>query len=333
MSTAIGYETHNHLDQHYLVVTKSITDGRLVFFLGAGASLYGRPNGAAWHGRYLPSAKELAEHLADTYGFAPRGCPNCERADLLRVSQYAAGTAGWGGLYGDLHKIFNFDYPFTSLHHFLAILPRLLREKGCKKDKLLVVTTNYDDLMERAFVGAGEEVDVVTYMAEGEHRGMCLHWPPKTEAQLIDKPNAYPGSLLEARSVVLKIHGAVNRKSAQVEDDSYVITEDDYIEYLAHATDVAKVLPAVLVAKLKESHVLFLGYSLRDWNLRAILYRIWEKERFKFRSWAIQSHPDSLERRSWSKRNVDIVDEELDDYVDKLRKRIENLHLSASQAA
>ena len=72
--------------------------------------------------------------------------------------------------------------------------------------------------------------------------------------------------------MILKIHGAVDR--ADAEADSYVITEDHYIDYLARE-NVARLIPAYLMARMRTSHFLFLGYGMRDWNLRVILRSIW----------------------------------------------------------
>jgi hypothetical protein len=49
------------------------------------------------------------------------------------------------------------------------------------------------------------------------------------------------------------------------ENDSYVITEDHYINYLA-----AGMSPTFLRAgsQTQKTNFLFMGYSLRDWNLR-----------------------------------------------------------------
>jgi hypothetical protein len=53
-------------DRHYLLVAGLIGDGALLPFLGAGASLCDRPDGAEWEqGRYLPSAWELGRLLAE----------------------------------------------------------------------------------------------------------------------------------------------------------------------------------------------------------------------------------------------------------------------------
>ena len=161
------------------------------------------------------------------------------------------------------------------------------------------------------------------YVAEGEQRGKFLHWPLGGEAHLIEKPNEYRDLSLERRPVILKIHGAVQRGS-DPEQDSYVITEDHYINYLTH-TDLASLVPVTLAAKLRKSHFLFLGYSLRDWNLRVILHRIWGDQKLTYKSWAIQLNPERLDQEFWRKRDVDIFNVSLETYIAELDKRLQAL--------
>ena len=81
---------------------------------------------------------------------------------------------GGGPLYEKLREVFDADYPPSSLHRLLARLPALLRESGAE-EQLLVLTTNYDDLVERAFEDAGERFDVVSYEAKpGPSAGILL---------------------------------------------------------------------------------------------------------------------------------------------------------------
>lgn len=308
------------LDAHYTMVTKELVGGRVIPFLGAGVNLCGRPETAKWrHGQsdYLPSGGELADYLATAYSYPPD-----EARDLVRVAQYIAVMSGSGPLYLDLHQLFNANYPPTSLHRLLAALPALLREKGCSNPNQFILTTNYDDVLERAFQDAGEPFDLVTYIAEGDKRGKFMHWSPNAEPHVIEIPNEYRGLSLEERTVILKIHGAVSR--ATEEQDSYVITEDHYIAYLTHATP-ASLIPATLIAKMKRSHFLFLGYGLRDWNLRVILHRIWGESKLTWKSWAIQCSPDPIDQEFWRKRDVDILNVNLDGYIAEVRKRLEAL--------
>jgi hypothetical protein len=305
------------LQQHYGNLITFLLDGRVVPFLGAGANLCGRPPNVAWpdhHRSYLPSGSELSAHLAKEFNFP--GDP-----DLARVSQFVALTTGTGGLFGSLHDVFDHDYPPTSLHQLLAEFPSLLRAKGYPPRFQLIVSTNYDDVLERAFRTAGEPYDLVTYISEGETRGKFLHSDPGGNTRMIDIPNQYRELSLERRTIILKIHGAINRTVADGEGDSYVITEDHYIDYLTR-TDLANLIPVTLTAKLRKSHFLFLGYGLRDWNLRVILHRIAGEQRLNYQSWAIQRHPTTLDEKFWGRRDVDILDIDLARYIAAVRGRL-----------
>jgi hypothetical protein len=142
-----------------------------------------------------------------------------------------------------------------------------------------------------------------------------VHVPPDGSPRLIERPNEYDALTFTDRTVILKIHGAVNRLDS--EQDSYVITEDHYIDYLTR-TDLSNLVPVTLAARLRKSHFLFLGYSLLDWNLRVILYRIWGEQALTYKSWSVQLNPRPLELEFWRKRGVEIFDTPLDDYVEAL---------------
>jgi hypothetical protein len=231
---------------------------------------------------------------------------------------------GNGALYDELRDLLDCDYPATTAHAFFAGLPAALQAKGYAPRPQLLVTTNYDDLLERSFDAAGEAFDLVVYLAEGEHQGKFLHRPPGGEATVIERPNDYAGFVLDEdrnlpRAVILKIHGAIDRRDR--DRDSFVITEDDYIDYLTR-TELTSLVPAALVEKLKHSHFLFLGYSLRDWNLRVILQRIWGQQALSRKSWAVQVDPADLDRRFWADRNVEIIARDLRSYTALLRERL-----------
>jgi hypothetical protein len=302
------------LDAHCRIVVRRLREGKVIPFLGAGANLCGRPTDADWlSDGYLPNGSELAAYLADSYAY-----PATEVRDLLRVSQYVQAVTGGTVLYDELRVLFARKYASNELHRLLARMPSLVRgwrDQGYPSRFQLIVTTNYDDALEQAFVDAGEEFDLVSYLAQGEDRGKFVHRSPDGASKTIEAPNQYREFALDERTTILKIHGAVDRDDRG--RDSYVITEDHYIEYLAQ-TDISKLFPAKLMAAMTESHFLFLGYSLGDWNLRVILHRIWGDQPFedKYTSWAIQKAPSRLEERLWRRRNVEILDMDLKDYAD-----------------
>jgi DNA-binding SARP family transcriptional activator len=254
---------------------------------------------------------ELAMRLSERFEY-PHDPP-----ELPRVAQYVAIMKGPGPLHDELHAMLEADAGPTAVHRLFAALPPLLRARGVPHQ--LIVTTSYDLALEQAFLDAGEEFDVVSYIAEGRHRGKFCHLDPSGKGTLIELPNEYATELsLERRTVILKLHGQVDRTNERAWE-SFVVTEDDYIGYLSQ-TEVASVLPVSLAAKLRRSHFLFLGYSLSDWNLRLLLYRLWGDQPLSYRSWAAQENPQPFELEFWRRHGVDVVDMALEQQVEALAR-------------
>jgi DNA-binding SARP family transcriptional activator len=267
-------------------------------------------------GRLVPvlgtDVAELTTRLAERFEY-----PAANGDALPRVAQYIAVMKGSGPLYDELHAMFQADLPPTPVHRFFAALPPLLRERGAPHQ--LIVTTSYDLALERAFLDAGEAFDVVSYLAAGRNRGKFCHVGPDGTGTLIEVPNTYATELsLEERTIILKLHGQVGNTEDR-EWESFVVTEDDYIEYLAQS-EVASVVPVALGAKLRRSHFLFLGYTMADWNLRLLLHRLWGDQPLSYRSWAVQPEPMPLEREFWRRRDVDVLEIPLERYVGALAR-------------
>jgi DNA-binding SARP family transcriptional activator len=278
-------------------------------------------------GRLVPvlgaDVGELTTRLAERFEYPANGDA------LPRVAQYIAVMKGSGPLYDELHALLETDLPPTPIHCFFAALPPLLRERGVPHQ--LIVTTSYDLALERAFLAAGEEFDVVSYLAAGRNRGKFCHLAPDGSGTLIEVPNTYATELsLERRTIILKLHGQVGRSPDDREWESFVVTEDDYIEYLAQS-EVANVVPVALGAKLRRSHFLFLGYTMADWNLRLLLHRLWGDQPLSYRSWAVQPEPMPLEREFWRRRDVDVLEIPLERYIEALARHA-GLELAGASA-
>lgn len=302
------------LRRHARLIDKRIDEGRVIPFLGAGANLYGRPPAADWRvGNYLPSGAELAGYLASEYEY-----PGPDSRDLVRVAQYVdLVTGGEGALFDELRPLFTGTYRPNGLHRFLAELPARQRAADGQAAYPLIVTTNYDDVLERAFADAGELVDVVYYAAAREEPGRFVHLTTDGTRRPIPRHTDYRGLDLAQRPVILKIHGAVDRGDES--EDNYVITEDHYIEYLAHG-NLSKLIPAYLMARMRNRHFLFLGYGMRDWNLRVILHHIWSQQPRRFGSWAIERDPDPIDEKFWQRHRVEIVEARLEDWIDAMNE-------------
>ena len=95
-----------------------------------------------------------------------------------------------------------------------------------------------------------------------------------------------------------------------------MVSEDDYISYLAQ-TEITNVMPVTVAAKLRRSHLLFLGYGLRDWTLRVFLQRVWPDDRPRYRSWAVDAE-STAERDFWRHRGIDLVEGDPAAYLERL---------------
>jgi hypothetical protein len=280
-------------------IVRALLSGRLVHVLGPGPS--------------SENGQSLAGRLADAFD-----CPEEHRGDLTRVSQYVAVTQGVGPLYDQLHDLFvEADAP-GPVERFLAGLPAESRARGVEHQ--LLVTTAYGDALERAFDERGEGVDVVSFVALGPNRGKFLHRAPDGSETVVAVPNSYAELSLEERPVILKVHGGVDSRPDRGHE-SFVVSEDDYIGYLAQS-DLASVVPVTLAAKLRRSHLLFISYPVVEWSLRVFLHRVFGDEPISYRSWAVLPGAHPIQHEFWRRRGVDLYDVPLEDFVADVERRL-----------
>src|SRR6266567_4753315 len=262
-------------------IKPELLKGEVIPFLGAGASqVYKRdPGSEPWDpnglGRYLPTGSELALYLAKKSGF-PEPNPRLDTA-----AQYYSLTNGDGLFIKDLHQIFSANSEGTSLHSFLAeevVAP------------LLIVTTNYDSLIERAFDKANRPYDVVIHTTSLQSETISV--PPRKgdpprprkdnpsillcrhgdkETSRVDPNDLLHLLDLKRVTVIYKMHGAVDQQ--RLERDQYVITEDHYTDFLERLTD-GTAIPKIFSERFQTLPFLFLGYGLNDWDFRVVLNRI-----------------------------------------------------------
>lgn len=290
--------------------------GILMPFLGAGINLANRPLDAEFTpgGQYLPDAAELSQDIAREFDY-PWGDMN-----LLRVSWYAAATRGKDVLYHHLHGVFSREYPWTDVHEFFARLRKRFAAKGYQIPPQLIVTTNYDQLLERAFDAEGEPYDVFSYVVQSDSEvGKFEHIPHGGTPKIVDDPRTYNPSI--SHTVILKIHGAVG---PSWDRSTFVITEDDYIDYAALLNPDH--IPAVVKVKMLHCRFLYLGYSLSDWNLRVLLRGISVRSRFRGQqTWAIMSKHEVWDRLYWKEHDVRLIKVPLSQYIAILNTHLDEV--------
>lgn len=302
------------IDQiHCNDIADAIREGRLVPFLGPGANLCGHDELKDWEQiPYAPSDRELAAYLSG-------GSKIRDTRELVQISQDLELVSATD-LSRKLHQVLTKEFIATRLHSLLATIPSILRETVESPDYPLIVTSNYDDVLEREFKKHGEEYDLVSYIARGKDRGKFSYTPFGGTPTTLTKTNRCLLAFDE-RTVILKINGAVNRSDAK--EDGFVITEDHYIDYLVEK-NFFNLVPPKVGQKLRNGRLLFLGYRLRGWNLRIIMRRMWGEERFQDTCWAIEDGAFKDEQY-WKKRNVEVLGLGLQTFVEEIEKRLNPL--------
>jgi hypothetical protein len=214
--------------------------------------------------------------------------------------------------------------PCNGLHELLA--------RTAKQTPMAIITTNYDDLVEQAL--AKQEVPFDLFViaidrnvaAEQVHGTMLFRpdgedklKPVTGEREILDVELANDEIRLK-RAVVFKIHGHIGRTDRS--DDTFVITEEDYVSFLGRMGTGNSVIPADLVTLMQSRTLLFLGYGLRDWNFRVLLDRLNRMREQAIKSYAIAMGITDAERRLWITRGVEVFNADLNDFVPRLEAEL-----------
>jgi hypothetical protein len=187
----------------------------------------------------------LSELLAGKYGFRKR-FPEESPRDLQRVSLYVETSDGLGR-----NALVEFLRTELTAQRKPSPALKMLAELPFR----IIVTTNYDRMLESALRklpdGKEKEPEVFVYNPDANE--------PTQDAR--DDPTA-------ERPLVFKMHGDIETGR------SMVITDEDYITFVQRMSDKEALhpVPQTVRYRMKQWPTLFVGYSLRDYNLR-LLFR------------------------------------------------------------
>jgi hypothetical protein len=302
------------------MILEAIHRRRCVPFLGAGVNV----STSDYQG--LPLGGEVALRLLEEL-------LGTEVPDIEELVQVKPGPLGVN--YKDLVRLGLQDLARVALHvqftgdqdHLMSRLQEILPDEACKPSRLLhtlaglplllVVTTNYDRLMERALEDTGQPRPLVVVQPTGG-------FSPKNHRSLQAELASHDGLVL------YKIHGTFVDQATLAKlggrPPPVIISEEDYIQFLTVAPVKNSGVPNLISAKMVDSVLLFLGYGLEDWDFRTIYKVLIEKlpPHERRRSFAIQRNPSEFWARYWASKNVTIYDLDLYDFAAELEERYRN---------
>jgi hypothetical protein len=308
-------------------IRDSIKDGRCVPFLGAGVnvSVQGGYDG-------LRLGSQVSEYLLSQL----LGRDETALHELISVVPDPEVKATLEEKYSDLVTPRARDLARVALHiqsrpggrsRLLELIAQSLPDESKQPSPLLrtlarlpfrlIVTTNYDRLLERAlYEETNVEPVVIAQPTRGFDAKQQREWRRRLAGLVPDNPS--PRGKDEP-VIVYKIHGTFGD-----DDVDLVISEEDYIEFLSVAgPESERSMPRLIRQLIVDSNLLFLGYALEDWNFRALYKGLVEqlpphKQRSSF---AIQWKPSTFWAEFWAKKNVRIYDVDLYEFGDELQKR------------
>ena len=127
--------------------------------------------------------------------------------------------------------------------------------------------------------------------------------------------------------VVYKIHGTFKDEKPSAPDgettSDVVITEEDYVQFLTIVGHPSAGVPNYIKAKLVGSSLLFLGYSLEDWDFRTLYKGLIESLPADRRrtSFAIQRSPRRFWVDFWDQKRVILYDYDVHQFAEELEER------------
>jgi hypothetical protein len=205
--------------------------------------------GAAVNFSILPLGEEIAHKWADATDY-----PLDSRSDLAKVSQFVAintdPTRPKELMLQTLDKSLK-PFDFNDADEPLNVMARLPIS--------IYLTTNYDDLLTQAInhhgraVGRKAAVEICKWNSK-----------LKLKSTLFGRGSKFAPSV--QTPLVYHLHG--HRDDV----DSFVLTEDDYLDFLVNMSRADNFLPPRIQEAITGSSVIFVGYSLADINFR-VLFR------------------------------------------------------------
>jgi len=256
-------------------VAHAVSEGQCILFLGAGVHVP-PPEGSAYsypEEQRPPLGSALSEDLAKKCDLGERFPKESARA-LPRVSLFYETAKSRKGLVDEITSAVQVGKKPSPIVRALAELPFPL-----------VITTNYDQLFERALSDAAKGPQVTVYSPDSGHATDDYH-------------GAAPSP---ERPFVLKIHGDIGTP------ESIVVTDEDYIQFVLRMSDKEPYNPVPMTAQffLMKWTTLFVGYSLVDYNLRLLFKTLrWRIDKANIPdAYSVDLYPDPLILDVWQNQN------------------------------
>jgi hypothetical protein len=374
--TAEAAEKHRQeemLKDYLMEVTKSFKEGKLIVFLGSGINY--APDKTKLPPSDIDIARHIAislgtdgDSLASRVDIPCQICPVTldKRPKISEDPKHNLHCPIWDKIYKnnpDKQEIdkneqnlafARLQMRYLSDNFTRGVLSEWLRDEcnnpyepneiqqalakiACQQS-LLILTTNYDVGLEKAFEEKKLNFDVIYYfIRKSDFTGSFWYksYYYKDDNENNDQPGTekLPDGFGLAKPIIFKLYGGVLYDAGE-EYDSFAISESHLINYLIGQSP-KNLLPTQITKQLEKSDILFLGCNPNDTELLALLHRFFPAAFMKYkgkepqRAWLVNhlnfkpSESDTTYKNRWIGRKRHLIDQcSSEDFLSKLQENL-----------
>jgi hypothetical protein len=246
-----------------------------------------------------------------------------------------------------LRSVLRKNRAITPTHRLIAqAAERYLEDKPVNDfedgaDDYAILTTNYDCLMEAALEERQVPYIVATFYAKQQGAGdqrkrgpKLIHFRYSPHLSPEDKdffdrfsgraPNKLCPDREGRRPIVLvyKMHGCIHGPEENAE--SIVISDNDYVDFILRMSGNDGAIPAWVTRIISPKAFLFLGYSLNDWNVRA-MFKVMSEKRDKdvgVPDYAVMRSYSAYDKAFFDRSDITIIKTALNTFADSVNARM-----------
>lgn len=256
---------------------------------------------------------------------------------LTSIASYFENKNGRDSLWEDLQQVISQKKEVTTTHRLLAAAAKKYLDRPDVWQNYLILTTNYDCLMEDAL----DDVNVpyvVLATRRSDQKVMVRFSENVNDAAGFARRNSglsYPNKFAlkkppQSMVLIFKLHGCLYSKLND-EDDGLVISDNDYVEYISQMNSAEGRIPPEVNTLMQDKPFLFLGYSLSDWNVRSVFQSLRKKrgEDFRGQDYSVMFHSGDYERLFFKTNDVAILETDLNSYCNGVVEALKTMAASA----
>ncbi|MBE9228821.1 SIR2 family protein [Phormidium sp. LEGE 05292] len=230
-------------------------------------------------------------------------------------------------------------------------IEKINRRSNNKFSQLIIMTTNYDFGLEKAFAEKELDIDILYYYVI-ENKLLHKSYKSITHEKKYEY-NEYQGTAISqeykellpdsgdevakaTKPIILKLYGGALCETKNIYSN-FVITETEHFDFLNSLKGYAQVFPTNLTDYLTKSDILLIGYSANNTELKNILHCLfdntnpsrWQQipdpnDPYRLRGWLIdKSNPGDINNEKyWDHWEIKLIPYSWDIFIEALKKEI-----------